>query len=136
MIEIYTDGSKSPSGVGSGIAIFLNKHLTLQLMYKLVEECSNNQAEQLAIVRALEKLHDFRHLQDGQRSAAIHTDSKITLDATANPRNHQNLIEQIREGVRKLFFFFLMPPHVHTNFRGPPSWLWRKCNRLLSLGRP
>ena len=32
--------------------------------------------------------------------------------------------------------FFLMPPHVHTNFRGPPSWLWRKCNRLLRLGRP
>ena len=28
-----------------------------------------------------------------------------------------------------------MPPHVHTNFRGPPSWLWRKCNRLLRLGR-
>ena len=29
-----------------------------------------------------------------------------------------------------------MPPHVHTNFRGPPSWLWRKCNQLLRLGRP
>ena len=28
-----------------------------------------------------------------------------------------------------------MPPHVPTNFRGPPSWLWRKCNRLLRLGR-
>ena len=27
-------------------------------------------------------------------------------------------------------------PHVPTNFRGPPSWLWRKCNRLLRLGRP
>ena len=33
-------------------------------------------------------------------------------------------------------FFFLMPPHVHANFCGPPSWLWRNCNRLLSLGRP
>ena len=29
-----------------------------------------------------------------------------------------------------------MPPHVHANFRVPPSWLWRKCNRLLRLGRP
>jgi ribonuclease HI len=47
-------------------------------MYKLAEECSNNQAEQLEIVKALEKLQDFRHLQEGQRSAAIHTDSKIT----------------------------------------------------------
>ena len=34
------------------------------------------------------------------------------------------------------YFFFLMPPHVHTNFRGPPFWLWRNCNRLLILGRP
>jgi hypothetical protein len=29
-----------------------------------------------------------------------------------------------------------MPQHVHTKFRGPLSWLWRKCNRLLRLGRP
>jgi ribonuclease HI len=62
-------------------------------MYKLAEECANNQAEQLAIVNALEKLQDFRHLQEGQWSAAIHTDRKITLDATANPGNHQNLVE-------------------------------------------
>ena len=32
--------------------------------------------------------------------------------------------------------FSLMPPHVHTNFRGPLSWLWRKSNPLLRLGRP
>jgi ribonuclease HI len=76
--------------------------LTPQLRYKLAEECSNNQAEQLAIVKALEKLQDFRHLQEGQRSAAVNTDNKITLDVTANPRNHQNLVEQIREGVIRL----------------------------------
>ena len=52
------------------------------------------------------------------------------------------------------FFFSLMPLHVqfnsiqfiscsvdpkgvvHMNFRGPPSWLWQKCNRLLRLGCP
>ena len=50
----------------------------------------------------MEKLQHFRHLKERQRYAAIHTDSKITLDATANPRNHQNLVEQIREGVRRL----------------------------------
>ena len=61
IIEIYTDGSKSPSGVGSGIAIFVNKHLTLQLTYKLAEKCSNNQAEQLAIVKALENLQNYGH---------------------------------------------------------------------------
>jgi len=99
-VEIYTDGSKSSGGVGSGIAIFEN-HLSHQLMYRLADECSNNQAEQLAIVKALQKLRDFRHLHEMQRSAAVYTESKITLDAIANPRNHQHLVEQIR-GVRSL----------------------------------
>jgi len=99
-VEIYTDGSKRSGGVGSGIAIFEN-HLSLQLMYRLADECSNNQTEQLAIVKVLEKLQDFRHLQELQRSAAVHTDRKITLDAISNPRNHRHLVEQIR-GVRSL----------------------------------
>jgi len=101
-IEVYTDGSKSPSGVGAGIAVFKNKHLMFQLRYKLAERCSNNQAEQLAIAKALEKIQDFSHLQENQRTAAIHTDSKITLDAIANLRNHQNLVEQIRVEIRRL----------------------------------
>jgi ribonuclease HI len=33
---------------------------------------------------------------------AIHTDSRITLDAVANPRNHQSSIEQIRDDIRRL----------------------------------
>ena len=99
---MYTDGGKNPSGVGAGIAIFKNKHLMLQLRYKMAERCSNNQAEQLAIDKALEKIKDLSHLQDNQRTAAIHTDSKITLDATANLRNHQNLVEQLREEIRRL----------------------------------
>ena len=42
----------------------------------------------------------------------------------------------IRHKLWWTFFFLLMSPHVHTNFRGPPSGLWRKCNRLLRMGRP
>ena len=71
-------------------------------MYRLADDCSNNQAEQLAIVKALEKLQYFRHTQRLQRSAAVRTDNKITLDAIANPRNQQHLVDQIREGVRSL----------------------------------
>jgi ribonuclease HI len=102
MIEVYTDGSKSPSGVGSGIAIFESKCLTFQLKYKLAERCFNNQAEQLAIAKGLEKIQDFSHFQENKRSVAILTDSKITLDAIANPRNHQNLVEHIRDEIRRL----------------------------------
>ena len=54
--DIYMDGSKYEKGVGSGVAIFVDGSLTHQLRYKLAEKCSNNQAEKLAIVKALKKL--------------------------------------------------------------------------------
>jgi hypothetical protein len=102
MIEIYTDGSKNEKGVRSGIAVFIDGSLTLQLRCQLADKCSNNQAEQLEIVKALEKLRDLHQVQGNQRSLAIHTDSKVTLEAIANPRNHQNLVELIREEIRNL----------------------------------
>jgi len=66
MIEIYTGGSKSKKGLGSGIAIFIDGSLTFQLQYKLAEKCSNNQAEQLAIAKALGKVTDLHQLQRNQ----------------------------------------------------------------------
>jgi ribonuclease HI len=102
VIEAYTDGSKSENGVGSGIAIFIDKHVTFQLKYKLTERCSNNQAELFAFAKALEKMKDLQQLQGDQRSLAIHTDSRIALDAIANPSNHQNLVERIRDEIRRL----------------------------------
>jgi ribonuclease HI len=102
MIEAYTDGSKSENGVGSGIAVFIDKHLTFQLKYKLAERCSNNQAELFAVAKALEKMKDLHQLQGNQLSLPIHTDSRIALDALANPSNHQNLVERIREEIRRL----------------------------------
>jgi hypothetical protein len=48
-IKIYTDGSKNDNGVGAGIAIVIEGKLEQQLKYKLHNNCSNNQAEQLAI---------------------------------------------------------------------------------------
>ena len=50
----------------------------------------------------MENLKNYGHLREGQRSAVIHTDRKITLDETANTRNHYNLVEQIRKWVRRL----------------------------------
>jgi len=90
------------NGVGSGVAIFINKHFTFQLQYKLAERCSNNQAEQLAIDKALQKVKGLDQLQGKQRSVAIHTDSRISLDAIANPSNQQNLVERIRDEIRSL----------------------------------
>jgi len=57
-MEIYKDGSKNEKGVGSGVAIFADGSLTHRLRYKQAEKCSNNQAEQLAIVKALKETEE------------------------------------------------------------------------------
>jgi len=55
-IQIYTDGRKNEQGVGARVAIFSGNELVTKLKYKLDKRCSNNQAEQLAIDKALEAL--------------------------------------------------------------------------------
>ena len=57
--EIYTDGSKDASMVGAGTAIYSNKQLIKQCKYKLRSYCSNSQAEQIAILKALEQLQEM-----------------------------------------------------------------------------
>jgi ribonuclease HI len=83
--------------MGSGVAIFVDGSLSHQLRDKLAEKCSNNQAEQLAIVKALTHLSSMHTIQGSQLTAAIHTDSRITLEAIGNPRNHHSLVESIRK---------------------------------------
>jgi len=40
--------------------------------------------------------------QRSHRTAAIHTDSRITLESIANQRNHQSLVETTRMEIRTL----------------------------------
>jgi ribonuclease HI len=98
-IHVYTDGSNSEKEVGSGIAIFKHRNLSDTMKYRLNGRCSNNQAEQLAILKALEKLQD---LDTNEKTAQVFTDSQITLDALKNRKNNTHLIEQIRTKVSEL----------------------------------
>jgi hypothetical protein len=41
-------------------------------------------------------------IEGSQWTTVIHTDSRITLEAIANPRNHQSLVESIRKEIRTL----------------------------------
>ena len=50
----------------------------------------------------MEEIQNLTYLQGNQQSTGIHTESKITLDAIANARNHKNLMEQIRDAIRGL----------------------------------
>jgi hypothetical protein len=51
--QILTDGRKCEQGVGAGIAIFKSGIHTKSLKYRLNKRCTNNQAEQLAILKSL-----------------------------------------------------------------------------------
>jgi len=54
-IEIYTDGSKENGKVGAGVVINWKKQLAAQCKYKLQNCCSNKQAEEIAVLKAIEK---------------------------------------------------------------------------------
>jgi hypothetical protein len=86
--QIYTDGSKSEQGLGSGVAVFKGKALTEQLKYKINQRCSNNQAEQLATVKALETLETQTANHNVHKTAVIYTDSKITMDSITSAKNN------------------------------------------------
>jgi ribonuclease HI len=88
--QAFTDGSKSEQGVGSGLAVFTGQKLMAQLKFKLDNRFSNNQAEKLDILKALEaqEVNYNEH-----RRVVIHTESKITLDSIRNAKYHNNLVE-------------------------------------------
>ena len=89
-----------PACSGAGAAIYSNKHLIKQCKYKLRSYCSNNQAEQIAILKALEQLQEMETPTGG--TAAIFTDSKVTMDSLKNHAMHGFLIEKIRNKIGHL----------------------------------
>ena len=98
-IQAYTDGSKSEAGVGAGIAIYQDNNLTSTLKYRLNERCTNNQAEQMAILKALEHI---QNMESCDKVVLIHTDSQITLQLLQNKKKHTRLIERIRTKITEM----------------------------------
>jgi ribonuclease HI len=60
--------------------------------YRLDGRCSNNQAEQLAILKALENI---QNLKSNKRTILVSTDSRITLESLKNWKNYTYLNEKI-----------------------------------------
>jgi len=102
LVQVYTDGSNCETGVGSGAVIFIGQEIAAQIKLKLDSRCSNNQAEQLAIIKALETIESINTTGNSPRTATVFTGSRITLDSLRNANNHAYLIEQIRKRVSRL----------------------------------
>jgi hypothetical protein len=65
--------------------------LTRQLKHKLHDRCSHNQAEQMAIVKALQEIESIQINNNIPKTIIIHTDSRITLDFLKNMKNRNYL---------------------------------------------
>ena len=92
-VQAYSDGSKHGQGVGSGAAIFTGNEIVAQIKLKLDNRCSNNQAEQLTIVKALEAIESLHNKVIHSRTATIFTDSRVALDSLRNVNNHAYFVE-------------------------------------------
>ena len=68
-----------------------------KLKIKLDNRCSNDQAEQLAIVKALEVTETQQVNRNEHRKAVIYMDNNITLDSIRSVKNHNHLVEEIRK---------------------------------------
>ena len=92
-IHIFADGSKNEHGT----AIYIQNKLTHQLKHKLHDRCSINQAEQMAVIKALQAIETIIINNNIPRTIMIHTDSRITLESLKNMKNRHRLIEEIRK---------------------------------------
>jgi len=73
-VQICTDGSKLEQGVGAGIVILKSGNLINSLKYRLNKRCTNNQTEQLAILRALEFTENIELADRLAKEAARNSD--------------------------------------------------------------
>jgi ribonuclease HI len=87
--QIFTVGRKSEQRAGAGIAVYRSGTHTKSLKYRLNKRCTNNQAEQLAILKSLEYIENT---QTTYKSVTIYTDSQTTLDSLQN--NIRGLLEK------------------------------------------
>jgi ribonuclease HI len=67
------------------------------MKHKLHDRCSNNQAEQMAIVKALQAIQTTKINKNIARTITKHTDSRITLESLKNTKNRIHLVEEIRK---------------------------------------
>jgi hypothetical protein len=102
VINIFTDGSKIGGKVGAPAVIIKDDNIIHLSNFRLHERCSNNQAEQVAVLKALEQIQNLQLKEDEEKIAVVNTDSKVTLDTLKNRNKNSILIENIRTEIKRL----------------------------------
>ena len=98
-IQIFTDGSRSERGVGSGVATYRSGESINKIQCRLNKKCTNNQAEQFTILSALEHIEKIKRTD---KRVTIHTDSQTKLDKLQNSNTHTYIVEEIRKKITEM----------------------------------
>ncbi|XP_067128373.1 uncharacterized protein [Centruroides vittatus] len=95
--NIYTDGSHSADGTGGAFVVLDRKErTTYQQYFKLESYCTINQAESLALLKALQHINNKNHIYNyDHKSIAIHTDSRVILHQVHNRNSKLPIIKNI-----------------------------------------
>ena len=88
IINIFTDGSKIGRKVRAAAVEIKDDIVLHQSTFKLHERCSNNQVEQVGILRALEQIQHLQLTEYVEKIAVVNTDSELTLDTLQNRNKH------------------------------------------------
>ena len=134
-LQVYTDGSKSEDGVGSRIAVFAGTNLITQ-KYRLNGRCSNNQAEQLTVLKALECIQSR---QEVGKTIIVYTDSGITLQLLTNHKRHTFLIDKVRIKVMEMernewmIEFSWIKAHAEKEMSWQIDWLRKHQSAATSM---
>jgi len=95
-------GSTQTVAWASGVVILVSDELIARHKFKLNHRCSNNQAEQLAIVKALHLINYLEIADNNTRTIGVYTDSRINIDYLKSASNNNYLIEETKKKLTKL----------------------------------
>ena len=84
VINIFTDSSKIGGNVGAAAVITMDDKIFHQSKFRLHERCSNNQAEQVAILRELEQIQSLQLTN-------WHTQTSLRQPGSLGPLIHSRL---------------------------------------------
>lgn len=97
-VELYTDGSKGPLGVGSAFCAYETEQLTETKKFKLQQENSVYQAELLALGKAVQWIKD-----KGHKKANIYTDSLSSLNAINSTQQRNTQVQELQQALNTLY---------------------------------
>jgi ribonuclease HI len=91
-IQVFTDGSKSNSGVGSAFCVYSNSLVIKKCKFKLTKYCTVFQSECYALKEAIKYFNTTDY-----STATFQTDSQSVLSAINQRSSNTKLVHQINE---------------------------------------